>query len=327
MDGMFMSMRKCALLSFRKIDKLAANPMAEKLSLKSEGEQLESILDELQREQQVREISGWDTGFANLSRALDGLLPGLYLLIGPPGCGKTAFAKQLLDQVTMHNSVPGIFFSFTESRKELRIKTLARLSGVENREIRRGSAYLLHWYGVPKAQYKATVQLPPSWEKLKSAAEEAKPWLDLTYLVQCHQETTWQQMEDQIEEIRTARKNPSLIAVVDDSQRVEIMSRDLDDRLAVTAEQLQGAALKLQIPVLGVWPDLGNQRELAPEAWSERVPNVDVIMVMQRDLERTKKLIDPNQAITLYIVKNRGGERGKLAFDFLPAFARFAAAE
>ena len=301
--------------------------MAEKFSLQSEGEQLESILDELQREQQVREISGWDTGFANLSRALDGLLPGLYLLIGPPGCGKTAFAKQLLDQVTMRNNVSGIFFSFTESPKELRINTLARLSGVENREIRRGSAYLLHWYGVPKAQYADATQLPPSWEKLKTAAEEAKPWLDLTYLVQCQPKTTWQQMETQIEEIRTARKDPSLIAVVDDSQRLEIISRDLNDRLALTAEQLQGAALKLQIPVLGVWPDLGNQRELAPEAWSERLPNVDVIMVMQRDLQRTQKLTDPNQAMMLHIVKNRGGERGKLAFDFLPAFARFAAAE
>lgn len=301
--------------------------MAEKLSLQSEGEQLESILDELQREQQVREISGWDTGFANLSRALDGLLPGLYLLIGPPGCGKTAFAKQLLDQLAIHNSVPGIFFSFTESRKELRIKTLARLSGVENREIRRGSAYLLHWYGVPKAQFQQTNQLPPSWDKLKAAAEEAKPWLDLIYLVHCQPETNWGQMEEQIEQIRTVRNNPSLAVVVDDCQRLEIMSHDLDDRLAVTAEQLQGAALKLQIPILGVWPDLGNQRELAPAAWSERVPNVDVIMVMQRDLERTKKLPDPNQAMMLHIVKNRGGERGKLAFDFLPAFARFAAAE
>ena len=45
---------------------------------------------------------------------------------------------------------PGIFFSFAETKKELRIKTLARLSGLDNREIRRGSAYLLHWYGVPQ---------------------------------------------------------------------------------------------------------------------------------------------------------------------------------
>jgi replicative DNA helicase len=301
--------------------------MVDKLTLRSEGDQLEAILAELQREQQVKEISGWETGFNNLSRALDGVLPGLYLLIGRPGSGKSAFAKQLLDQLAMHNSVPGIFFSFTETQKELRIKTLARLSGVENREIRRGSAYLLHWYGVPKAQFQQTNQLPPSWQKLETAAQEAKPWLDLIYLVHCEPESNWHQLENQIEEIRTATNTPSLIAVVDDCQRLDVNSGGLDQRLRVNAERMQGAALRLQIPIFDVWPELGGEPELPPEAWSERVPNVDAIMVLQTDSERTKKLTPPNQALTLHIVKNRGGEKGKLAFDLFPAFARFAETE
>ena len=45
---------------------------------------------------------------------------------------------------------------------------------------------------------------------------------------------------------------------------------------------------------------------------------------MEIDLERTKKLTEPNQALAFHIVKNRGGERGKLAVDFFPAFAKFA---
>jgi len=150
--------------------------MAEKQALQSEGAQLAEVLNELEAEHAVKEISGWESGFANLSRALDGLLPGLYLLIGPPACGKTSLAKQLLDQAAMNNSVPGIFFSFAERKKELRIKTLARLSGVENREIRRGSAYLLHWYGVPRLGNVDAGQLPPSWEKLRRSAEEARSW-------------------------------------------------------------------------------------------------------------------------------------------------------
>src|SRR2546425_180364 len=85
--------------------------------------------------------------------SMAGYLPGLYLLIGPPACGKTSLAKQLLDQVALDNNVPGVFFTLAETSKELRIKTLSRLSGLESREIRRGSAYLLHWYGVPKAHY------------------------------------------------------------------------------------------------------------------------------------------------------------------------------
>jgi replicative DNA helicase len=45
---------------------------------------------------------------------------------------------------------------------------------------------------------------------------------------------------------------------------------------------------------------------------------------MEPDREQAKQILEPNQAITLLIVKNRGGEEGKLAFDFSPPFASFA---
>src|SRR5215470_18565257 len=102
-------------------------------------------------------------------------------------------SETLLDQIVMQNSVPGIFFSFTESKKELRIKTLSRLSGIESREIRRGSAYLLHWYAVPK-RTADTAELPPSWEKIKTVAEVARRWLDLTYLIECGREMNIQRV-------------------------------------------------------------------------------------------------------------------------------------
>jgi replicative DNA helicase len=300
--------------------------MAEKPPLKSEGEQLDEILAELQQQHLVKEIAGWETGFANLSRALDGILPGLYLLIGPPACGKTALAKQMLDQVAMHNRAPGIFFTFAESKEELRVRTLARLSGLENRVIRRGSAFLLHWYGVPKAHYKESDQIPPSWEKLKRTAEEAKEWLELTYLVECGRESDLEQIEERIKELRMLRDTDQVLTVVDDCQRLGNRDLPARDRLALITERLQGAAVSLKIPILAVWPDLGEQPDTAPQAWAERVPGADVILVLEKDGERTKKLTEPNQAITLHIVKNRGGERGKLALDFYPALAKFAEA-
>jgi replicative DNA helicase len=88
--------------------------MAEQQRTLSEGEALDGFLDELQQDQQIREISGWDSGFAKLNRVFDGILPGLYFLVGAPGCGKTSFAKQLLDQLALHNDAVGLFFSFTE---------------------------------------------------------------------------------------------------------------------------------------------------------------------------------------------------------------------
>lgn len=296
--------------------------MAEKIPFQSEGEQLESFLDELQREQPIKEIAGWETGFSHLSRALDGILPGLYLLIGPPACGKTSFAKQLLDQVAKHNRVPGVFFSFAERKKELRIKTLARLSGIENKEIRRGSAYLLHWYGVPKAQHTALERLPPSWDKLKKSAEEARTWLDLIYLIECGRDIDLRRIEDQIREVESIKGTDRVMVVIDDCQRLGNIEQKLTDRVALVVDELQRAAVSLQIPILAVCPDLREDRSSLPQMWSDRAPSADVILVMEIDLERTKKLIEPNQALTLHIIKNRGGEKGKLAFEFIPAFSK-----
>ena len=296
--------------------------MAEKIPFQSEGEQLESFLDELQREQPIKEIAGWETGFSHLSRALDGILPGLYLLIGPPACGKTSFAKQLLDQVAKHNRVPGVFFSFAERKKELRIKTLARLSGIENKEIRRGSAYLLHWYGVPKAQHTALERLPPSWDKLKKSAEEARTWLDLIYLIECGRDIDLRRIEDQIREVESIKGTDRVMVVIDDCQRLGNIEQKLTDRVALVVDELQRAAVSLQIPILAVCPDLREDRSSLPQMWSDRVPSADVILVMEIDLERTKKLVEPNQALTLHIIKNRGGEKGKLAFEFIPAFSK-----
>jgi len=298
--------------------------MAEKIPLQSEGEQLESFLDELQREQQIKDIAGWETGFPDLSRALDGILPGLYLLIGPPACGKTSFVKQLLDQVARYNEVPGVFFSFTERKKELRIKTLARLSGIENREIRRGSAYLLHWYGVPKAQHTELERLPPSWDKLKKSAEEAKTWLDLIFLIECGRDIDLRRIEDQIREVESIKGTDRVMVVIDDCQRLGNTQQKPTDRVAIVVDELQRTALSLAIPILAVWPDLREDRSSLSQIWSDTAPSADVILVMEIDLERTKKLTEPNQAITLNIVKNRGGEKGKLAFEFIPAFSKFA---
>jgi len=305
-----------------KVAKLPCNPMANRTSIRSEGEQLGEILDALERQSQVKEFTGWDSGFDNLNRALDGILPGLYLLVGPPASGKTSFAKQLLDQVAQANCQPAIFFSFTDSLDELRIKTLARLSGTENREIRRGSAYLLHWYGVPKAHHASAGELAPSWEKLRRCAEEAKQWLDHIYLVECDRGTTLKDIENQIGQIDGAP-----FIVIDDCQRLGDANLSHDARLPIVVEQLQALAMNLKLPLLAVWPDLDSNVQTLPQTWAEKVASADIIMVMENDLARTKQLTEPNQALTLHIVKNRGGERGKLAFEFQPAFAKFVAME
>ena len=295
--------------------------MAEK-SWRSEGASLDDVLDELEREHRVKDVSGWDSGFANLNRALDGIRPGLYLLTGPPGIGKTSFARQLLDQVAQRNCVPAIFFSFVESQKELRIKTLARLSGLDSREIRRGSAYVLHWYGVPRLGGNEAGELPPSWEKLKRMAEEAKGWLDSIYLVECERNTSLEQIEDQVHKIAAISGREPPLLVIDDCQRLGPVDQPLDTRLGIVSEKLQALSTSCKAPLVAIWPDLDANASLV-QRWCEKIPAADVLLVMQTDHERTKRLTEPNQAIALHIVKNRGSEKGKLSYDFFPGSSRF----
>jgi replicative DNA helicase len=305
------------------MDKLQRHSMSDRFALQSEAAGIDTLLDELQKEHSVKDISGWQTGFANLSRALDGILPGLYFLVGPPGCGKTSFAKQLLDQTAMHNDVPGIYFTFAERRKEIALKTLARLSEIDSRELRRGSAYLLHWYGVPKAHDAEIEQWAPSWEKVIKSAQQAKPWLQLLYVVECGRETGVAQIEDLISAAQANHHGKQALAVIDDSQRLGARDQPMHSRLPLVAERLQETAVKLKVPILAVWPDLREQPASLPQLWCERIPAADVILVLQPETEPANAQAQVNRRTTLHIVANRGGEKGQILFGFIPPFAKF----
>jgi len=298
--------------------------MGQKPLLYSDGEELDSFLEELEATDEVTQIAGWDSGFTNLNSTLNGILPGLYLLIGPPSCGKTAFTKQLGDQVAMYNSVPTIFFSFTEQKKDLRIRTLARLSVLENKDIRRGSSFVRHWYGVPKGA--DADELPPSWEKLILEADEARGWLNFLYTIECQEKTNLKEIEADILRIKEIKESDQVMVVVDDSQRLGPRDLPINARLPLVIEQLQELAMTLHVAMLATWPDLGREdspNRPTPQEWGERVASADVVFVLENDMERTKTLTGPSRAITLHIVKNRRGEKATLPFDFHPSFSKF----
>jgi replicative DNA helicase len=291
--------------------------------LKSEGGELDAVLAGLEGGGAVREIAGWKSGFAALDAALNGFTPGLYLLIGPPASGKTALARQILDQIARLNGVPALFFACAEKKDDLRVRTLARLSGLETREIRRGAGYLLHTYGAPKHAIEIEeAEMAPGWDKLKRAAAAAKSWLDRVYLDECGSRTTPDEIERRV---RAARENfpPARcpMVVIDDAQRLGGEASPFDARLPLAVEQLHALALRLDAPVLATWPEF--EPNVAPEKWAERVAAADAVMVLRADAARAGAS-EAKRRTFLYIVKNRGGEKAVIPFDFSPGLARFA---
>ncbi len=82
---------------------------------------------------------GYQSGFGHLDLVIGGLRPGVFVIAAAPSAGKTTFIKQMADQVAECNDgVPVLFFSYEQSASELRRKTLARLSKIDNQRIREG---------------------------------------------------------------------------------------------------------------------------------------------------------------------------------------------
>ena len=94
---------------------------------------------------------GLDSGFKHLNEVLNGLTEGVFILAGAPSTGKTTWAKQVADAVAVTEKVPVLFWSFEQSKEELRIKSLSRLASVDSRAIWKGRTSGDTWAEVEKA--------------------------------------------------------------------------------------------------------------------------------------------------------------------------------
>jgi replicative DNA helicase len=284
--------------------------------LKSEAAELEGFISELESVREVKPIASARSGFAALDTALNGISPGLYLLVGPPGSGKTAFAKQLSDQTARLNSIAALFFTFGEKKADLRVRTLARLSGLETREIRRGAGYLLHTYGVAKGPVAQDEMV--GWERLNAVATEAKSWLERCYLIEGGRSTTVEAIERDVSTLRESSGNQSVFVTIDDAERLGDPAMHLDQRLPLVAEKLADLSLKLDTPLMATWPEIGIAAP--PERWAESTPGAAAVMVLRDYTEAAGAIA---RRVSLHIVKNRGGEKGVIDFDFTPGLAKF----
>jgi hypothetical protein len=109
----------------------------------------------------------FETGFAALDERPGGLSPSLMLAVDQDGGRLSGFLKQLTDQVAARMKVPCLYLSFNLPKAALRVRTLARLSGVPARDIERGR--------IKKGS--------PEWECLERYGREAADWLRWVFVV------------------------------------------------------------------------------------------------------------------------------------------------
>ena len=109
-----------------------------------------SVTEQLQRRSSG--LLGTPSGFAELDRLTEGLVPGsLIVLAGRPSLGKSAFALNVAQHVAIRERRPVAFFSLEMSLDELTLRILASESSVAHSELRGNRLEEAQWTSVYEA--------------------------------------------------------------------------------------------------------------------------------------------------------------------------------
>lgn len=274
-------------------------------ALRSEAEILPDFLRELEeRKERMGPYVGLRSGFDRLDEVLNGLRPGLIVLAGPPSVGKTTFLKQIADRAADLNGVPVLFVSLEQSAEELRIKTLARLSGVNSRSITRGD-YLS----------------PLEWEKVKGACSRASRFSSLAYVLEGDKDTTVDGIGACALRILREHRAETCLICIDYLQKIPVREKfgTAKDKLDFLSSELRRLARRLSSPILAVSSEARSAYNKAKmDAFKESgeieySADVAGVMTSEKDRREGGRTIRP---VDLFILKNRNGERARISFDF-----------
>jgi len=294
----------------------------------TEAEDALGFLDALAaRRADGRAWLGLDCGVRHLNEVLNGLTEGVFVLAGAPSTGKTTLAKQIADAVAMTEKVPVLFWSFEQSKEELRIKSLARLSQVDSRAI---------WKGRTDAD---------TWAKVEKAAEDYRrgPGRSLTIIEAGRTDTVEAIRAAALMAKHKAGGDKKVLLVLDYLQIIPAGADAPDtvrERVDYVLSELRRLSRDLKAPVLVISsenreaykgnkpPTLAALKESGGIEYS-----ADAVLCLWRDneesdrMEKDRAVRRPDDPKTIrveaHVLKNRNGELAKVKLDFTPAWASF----
>lgn len=267
------------------------------------------------------------TGFTGLNNILSGgFEPGrLVCVLGAPNTGKTTFVHQVADHIASAGR-PVLYVTSEDVPSALFAKTLARIGGIPYTAVLKG------W-----DSFKPQIDQALA-EQLDRQSTDRLRYLDATNgvtldVIQNKAEAHFKQYE---------AAGPGVI-VVDYLQRLARaiktmggMSQDLREVVTMVAERLRALACEMGCTVVAITAQ--NRANYARGAGANAMASAkesgdieytcDVLMALAEDSESKRALPPGMTAITLYVDKNRQGQRGRsVAFDFWPERQQFTEVE
>jgi len=191
----------------RKIVASAARRQSGPSHLTSEADEWGDYFSQLA----AKQGKAFETGFHGFDETVGGLGPGLILVLDSDADRLSGFLKQFADQVAEHSKLPCLYVSFERPKAALRIRTLARLSGVSAQDIEKG-------------RLKKDSR---EWTKVEETGRAAAEWMKRLYVVEPDPGTGVGLVRDICQKLLTTNGEPTCLLVIDSLERLGAGSESL----------------------------------------------------------------------------------------------------
>lgn len=254
-------------------------------------------------------LTGLDTGFAELNRYTRGLQPGaLVLIAGRPGTGKSALGLQMAMWIA--RTVPVLFVSVEMSRRELGMRAVSFLSGIDSHRLQCGYIsgheqrlidLALEDYGRLRLRIEDTGTVTPIQIRSWSRRLKAREGLGLIVV-------------DYLQLLQHAKLDSREQAVASTSRLMKQLARELDLPVLVLCQLSRAAeSAKDQRPMLSHLRESGSLEQ-----------DADLVLLIHRQGEKSDGVVRMTPTVQLIIAKSRNGPQGEIEMTWAGEQYRFA---
>lgn len=267
----------------------------------------------VKRQATGKPILGISTGFFPLDELLNGFEPGLHVLAGPPGAGKTTLALQMAFRACFEGAA-ALYVSFENSALSLIQKLLCSLAGIPGRDVVRGFA---------------------DPEVLKSAAASHAEALSRLAVLEASGEVRAVEVRRKAVQVMRLSRAEGCLVVVDYLQRMahSFGYDQLRHNVSALVGELRAMALRGGLAVLAISSQNRASGSYADGSGRAALDSLKESGDIEYAADSVMCLVaarsdsvsaSPARAMELVVMKNRFGETGKIPLIFRPDLGSFA---
>lgn len=256
-------------------------------------------------------MGGLRTHYSDLDRMLNGLAPGgLYVIAGRPSMGKTSFALNILDHVSVRDGVPALLFTLEVSKQQIAENMLCSNARVDAHRLLRGELSDKEFAKVPEAagrlsQAPIYIDDSPglSVMRLRAKARRMKSRHDIRLIIVDYLQLLSLGAAAENRQVEISRMSGALKQTARELGVPIIMLSQLNR----SVEQRQD-----KHPMMG---DLRESGSIEQDA--------DAILLLYREEYYYPEKLDARGKAEVILAKNRNGPTGKFDLFFFPNYMRF----